>query len=315
MTDIDITGVSRAKRPVINLLSMEPETVIHANIDPPDPRWSVEWSKKGEGFSIRPDGLECAVAPIQFDGDRSSGTIECKVEMPGVEGLSSSSSCSVEVLRQPTAIQLTAPGAPGGYMVTVVQSAESYSRLWKLDAGDVYQGDVCDESVGWQPLPADGIIDAQAGVLTVVDVDSSHEARRAGSVMLQPSANLACYGPVDGCAAIDPDGALRISGMKSWQTVEWTLPVDEYRGRTLLLSLDDADARMRFGIVVNGVIGSNYVDGTTRTRTVTVPGEASGISLRVQDVDLDHEGVLHLGVWADAEGRPAWTPGIIVRGG
>lgn len=302
------------KRVSINRLSMEPSRIIKAILEPDYPHAHLEWNVTGEGIEITPMDRQCVVEPIDFDGDSAKATVTATIpDSPSFVG--TSASCDVTVVKQPTAIQLSAVGAPGGYMVTVVQPAESYSRLWKLDAGDVYQGDVCDESGGWQPLPADGIIDAQAGVLTVVDVDSSHEARRAGSVMLQPSANLACYGPVDGCAAIDPDGALRISGMKSWQTVEWTLPVDEYRGRTLLLSLDDADARMRFGIVVNGVIGSNYVDGTTRTRTVTVPGEASGISLRVQDVDLDHEGVLHLGVWDDAEERPAWTPGIIVREG
>lgn len=302
------------KRVSINRLSMEPSRIIKAILEPDYPHAHLEWNVTGEGIEITPMDRQCVVEPIDFDGDSAKATVTATIpDSPSFVG--TSASCDVIVVKQPTAIQLSAVGAPGGYMVTVVQSAESYSRLWKLDAGDVYQGDVCDESGGWQPLPEDGIIDALSGVLTVVDVDSSHGARRAGSVMLQPSANLACYGPVDGCAVVGADGALRLSGLSPGQLVEWPLPVEEYRGRTLLLSLKDDDARIRFGLVVDGSVGSNYVDGQTRSRQVSVPDEAVSVSIRVQDVNLDHEGVLHPGAWSDASERPAWTPGIIVGGG
>ena len=201
------------KRVSINRLSMEPSRIIKAILEPDYPHAHLEWNVTGEGIEITPMERQCVVEPIDFDGDSAKATVTATIpDSPSFVG--TSASCDVIVVKQPTAIQLSAVGAPGGYMVTVVQPAESYSRLWKLDAGDVYQGDVCDDSGGWQPLPADdGIIDAQSGVLTVVDVDASHGARRAGSVMLQPSANLACYGPVSlstVSSSVTGDGSLLI---------------------------------------------------------------------------------------------------------
>ena len=311
----------------INMLSMEPQSTIRATINPQVPDMDVEWTTTGNGFTIDSDGMSCRVTPdTGFQGDRASGTVVCTVSHQQLPALTASASCSVTVLKQPTAIQLSAVGAPGGYMVTVVQSAESYSRLWKLDAGDVYQGDVCDESGGWQPLPADGIIDAQAGVLTVVDVDYSHGARRAGSVMLQPSANLACYGPVSSrtvSSSVTGDGSLLVerSGgvVGSYDVLLFPLDLPEgtYTASIAGESTDGvlaADVRSRDGEKVFTDLYSAANVFTVEAGDVgdvcmmvgfngSAPAEAS-MTVRPMIVSGDH-----------ATDMPEWAPGIITRDG
>lgn len=311
----------------INMLSMEPQSTIRATINPQVPDMDVEWTTTGNGFTIDPDGMSCRVTPdTGFHGDRASGTVVCTVSHQQLPELTASASCEVTVLKQPTAIQLSAAGAPGGYMVTVVQSAESYSRLWKLDAGDVYQGDVCDESGGWQPLPADGIIDAQSGVLTVVDVDSSHEARRAGSVMLQPSANLACYGPVSSStvsSSVTGDGSLLVerSGgvVGSYDVLMFPLDLPEgtYTASIAGEGTDGviaADVRLRDGDKVFIGLSSTANVFTVEAGDVgdvclmvgfndSAPAEAS-MTVKPMIVSGDHQA-----------GMPEWAPGIITRGG
>lgn len=309
----------------INMLSMEPSRVIDATTTPDTPEAPISWTMTGQGFTISPEGHRCVVTPADFQGDRAEGTVTARIEPDDVY-VGSSSSCSVTVLKQPTAIQLSAVGAPGGYMVTVVQSAESYSRLWKLDAGDVYQGDVCDESGGWQPLPEDGIIDAQSGVLTVVDVDSSHGARRAGSVMLQPSANLACYGPVSSStvsSSVTSDGSLLVerSGgvVGSYDVLLFPLDLPEgtYTASITGEGTDDviaADVRLRDGDKVFMGLSSTANVFTVEADDVgdvclmvgfndQAPAEAS-MTVRPLIVSGDH-----------AADMPEWAPGIITRGG
>lgn len=311
----------------INMLSMEPQSTIRATINPQVPDMDVEWTTTGNGFTIDPDGMSCRVTPdTGFQGDRASGTVVCTVSHQQLPELTASASCEVTVLKQPTAIQLSAVGAPGGYMVTVVQSAESYSRLWKLDAGDVYQGDVCDESGGWQPLPEDGIIDAQSGVLTVVDVDSSHGARRAGSVMLQPSANLACYGPVSlstVSSSVTGDGSLMVerSGgvVGSYDVLLFPLDLPEgtYTASIAGEGTDGviaADVRLRDGTKVFMGLSSTARVFTVEAGDVgdvclmvgfndSAPADAS-MTVKPMIVSGDHQ--------AD---MPEWAPGIITRGG
>ena len=313
----------------INMLSMEPQSTIRATINPQVPDMDVEWTTTGNGFTIDPDGMSCRVTPdTGFQGDRASGTVVCTVSHQQLPELTASASCEVTVLKQPTAIQLSAVGAPGGYMVTVVQSAESYSRLWKLDAGDVYQGDVCDESGGWQPLPEGGIIDAQSGVLTVVDVDSSHEARRAGSVMLQPSANLACYGPVSSSSrtvssSVTGDGSLMVerSGgvVGSYDVLMFTLDLPEgtYTASIAGEGTDGvlaADVRSRDGSKILTALSPTARAFTVEAGDVgdvclmvgfndSAPAEAS-MTVKPMIVSGDHQ--------AD---MPEWAPGIITRGG
>lgn len=312
----------------INMLSMEPQSTIRATINPQVPDMDAEWTTTGNGFTIDPDGMSCRVTPdTGFQGDRASGTVVCTVSHQQLPELTASASCEVTVLKQPTAIQLSAVGAPGGYMVTVVQSAESYSRLWKLDAGDVYQGDVCDESGGWQPLPADGIIDAQAGVLTVVDVDSSHEARRAGSVMLQPSANLACYGPVDVedghmGASVASDGGLHVTGThQAWNSLRWPLTdavAERIKGRTVTLSRDMTDDQMancRVVVVYDGN-ESEFLGLEDLSCSFAVPDDVESIAVLLQPQSAgDADFTVHLGLWEGDASNPEWTPGIITRGG
>ena len=211
-------------------------------------------------------------------------------------------------------------------MVTVVQPAESYSRLWKLDAGDVYQGDVCDESGGWQPLPEDGIIDALSGVLTVVDVDSSHEARRAGSVMLQASANLACYGPVSSSpvsSSVTGDGSLLVErsggAVGSYDALLFPLDLPEgtYTASIAGEGIDGVlagDVRLRDGSkILTGLYSAARVF-TVEAGDVgdvcmmvgfngSAPAEAS-MTVRPMIVSGDH-----------AADMPEWAPGIITRGG
>lgn len=311
----------------INMLSMEPQSTIRATINPQVPDMDVEWTTTGNGFTIDPDGMSCRVTPdTGFQGDRASGTVVCTVSHQQLPELTASASCEVTVLKQPTAIQLSAVGAPGGYMVTVVQSAESYSRLWKLDAGDVYQGDVCDESGGWQPLPEGGIIDAQAGALTVVDVDSSHEARRAGSVMLQPSANLACYGPVSSStvsSSVTGDGRLLVerSGgvVGSYDVLVFPLDLPEgtYTSSLVGEGIDGvlaADVRLRDGTKVFTGLYSAAKVFTVEAGDVgdvcmmvgfneSAPADAS-MTVKPMIVSGDH-----------AADMPEWAPGIITRGG
>ena len=313
------------KRVSINKLSMEPSRIIKAILEPDYPHAHLEWNVTGEGIEITPMDRQCVVEPIDFDGDSAKATVTATIpDSPSFVG--TSASCDVTVVKQPTAIQLSAVGAPGGYMVTVVQSAESYSRLWKLDAGDVYQGDVCDESGGWQPLPEDGIIDAQSGVLTVVDVDSSHEARRAGSVMLQPSANLACYGPVSSStvsSSVTSDGSLLVerSGGVVGSYDVLLFPLDLPEG-TYTASLTGegtdgviaADVRLRDGDKVFMGLSSTANVFTVEAGDVgdvclmvgfndSAPAEAS-MTVKPMIVSGDHQ--------AD---MPEWAPGIITRGG
>lgn len=313
------------KRVSINRLSMEPSRIIKAILEPDYPHAHLEWNVTGEGIEITPMDRQCVVEPIDFDGDSAKATVTATIpDSPSFVG--TSASCDVTVVKQPTAIQLSAVGAPGGYMVTVVQSAESYSRLWKLDAGDVYQGDVCDDSGGWQPLPADGIIDAQAGVLTVVDVDSSHEARRAGSVMLQPSANLACYGPVSSStvsSSVTGDGSLMVerSGgvVGSYDVLLFPLDLPEgtYTASIAGEGTDGviaADVRLRDGDKVFIGLSSTANVFTVEAGDVgevclmvgfndSAPAEAS-MTVKPMIVSGDHQ--------AD---MPEWAPGIITRGG
>lgn len=313
------------KRVSINRLSMEPSRIIKAILEPDYPHAHLEWNVTGEGIEITPMDRQCVVEPIDFDGDSAKATVTATIpDSPSFVG--TSASCDVTVVKQPTAIQLSAVGAPGGYMVTVVQSAESYSRLWKLDAGDVYQGDVCDDSGGWQPLPADGIIDAQAGVLTVVDVDSSHEARRAGSVMLQPSANLACYGPVSlstVSSSVTGDGSLMVerSGgvVGSYDVLLFPLDLPEgtYTASIAGEGTDGviaADVRLRDGDKVFIGLSSTANVFTVEAGDVgevclmvgfndSAPAEAS-MTVKPMIVSGDHQ--------AD---MPEWAPGIITRGG
>ena len=313
------------KRVSINRLSMEPSRIIKAILEPDYPHAHLEWNVTGEGIEITPMERQCVVEPIDFDGDSAKATVTATIpDSPSFVG--TSASCDVTVVKQPTAIQLSAVGAPGGYMVTVVQSAESYSRLWKLDAGDVYQGDVCDESGGWQPLPEGGIIDAQSGVLTVVDVDSSHEARRAGSVMLQPSANLACYGPVSSSkvsSSVTGDGSLLVerSGgvVGSYDVLLFPLDLPEgtYTASITGESTDGvlaADVRSRDGDKVFTGLYSTANVFTVEAGDVgdvclmvgfnnQAPADAS-MTVRPMIVSGDHQ--------AD---MPEWAPGIITRGG
>lgn len=313
------------KRVSINRLSMEPSRIIKAILEPDYPHAHLEWNVTGEGIEITPMDRQCVVEPIDFDGDSAKATVTATIpDSPSFVG--TSASCDVIVVKQPTAIQLSAVGAPGGYMVTVVQSAESYSRLWKLDAGDVYQGDVCDESGGWQSLPEGGIIDAQSGVLTVVDVDSSHEARRAGSVMLQPSANLACYGPVSSStvsSSVTGDGSLLIerSGgvVGSYDVLVFPLDLPEGTYTASLVGEGTegvlaADVRSRDGDKVFTGLYSAVKVFTVEAGDVgdvcmmvgfsdRAPAEAS-MTVKPMIVSGDHQ--------AD---MPAWAPGIITRGG
>lgn len=310
----------------INMLSMDPSRVIDATTTPDTPEAPISWTMTGQGFTISPEGHRCVVTPADFQGDRAEGTVTARIEPDDVY-VGSSSSCSVTVLKQPTAIQLSAVGAPGGYMVTVVQSAESYSRLWKLDAGDVYQGDVCDESGGWQPLPADGIIDAQSGVLTVVDVDSSHEARRAGSVMLQPSANLACYGPVDVedgymGASVASDGGLHVTGThQAWNSLQWPLTdavAERIKGRTVTLSRDLTDDQMANCRVVVAYDGeeTKFLELEDLSCSLAVPDDVESIKVLLQPKSAgDADFTVHLGLWEGDASNPEWVPGIITRGG
>lgn len=305
----------------INMLSMEPSRVLDATTIPDTPEASISWTMTGQGFTISPEGHRCVVTPADFQGDRAEGTVTARIEPDDVY-VGSSSSCSVTVLKQPTAIQLSAVGAPGGYMVTVVQSAESYSRLWKLDAGDVYQGDVCDESGGWQPLPEDGIIAAQAGTLTVVDVDAESKAKRAGSCTLAPSNNLAYYGPVDGKATITSDGALHFDGtMTAWQRVSWDVPGDVFaliKGKTVLITKQESNST-RFGIDVAGGAEPGYtcITQSELSRQVPVPADAESAKIVVEapSAPVTSPYDYHVGMYVDVEEAPAWKPGIIVGGG
>lgn len=313
------------KRVSINRLSMEPSRIIKAILEPDYPHAHLEWNVTGEGIEITPMDRQCVVEPIDFDGDSAKATVTATIpDSPSFVG--TSASCDVIVVKQPTAIQLSAVGAPGGYMVTVVQSAESYSRLWKLDAGDVYQGDVCDESGGWQPLPEGGIIDALSGVLTVVDVDSSHGARRAGSVMLQPSANLACYGPVSSSkvsSSVTGDGSLLVerSGgvVGSYDVLLFPLDLPEGTYTASLVGEGTegvlaADVRSRDGDKVFTGLYSAVKVFTVEAGDVgdvcmmvgfsdQAPAEAS-MTVRPMIVSGDH-----------AADMPEWAPGIITRGG
>ena len=315
------------KRVSINRLSMEPSRVIKAILEPDYPHAHLEWNVTGEGIEITPMDRQCVVEPIDFDGDSAKATVTATIpDSPSFVG--TSASCDVTVVKQPTAIQLSAVGAPGGYMVTVVQSSDSYSRLWKLDAGDVYQGDVCDESGGWQPLPADGIIDAQSGVLTVVDVDSSHEARRAGSVMLQPSANLACYGPVSSSSrtvssSVTGDGILLVErsggvvGSYDVLLFQLDLPEGTYTASIAGEGTDGviaADVRLRDGTKILTALSSTARAFTVEAGDVgdvclmvgfndSAPADAS-MTVKPMIVSGDHQ--------AD---MPEWAPGIITRGG
>lgn len=309
------------KRVSINRLSMEPSRIIKAILEPDYPHAHLEWNVTGEGIEITPMDRQCVVEPIDFDGDSAKATVTATIpDSPSFVG--TSASCDVTVVKQPTAIQLSAVGAPGGYMVTVVQSSESYSRLWKLDAGDVYQGDVCDESGGWQPLPADGIIDAQAGVLTVVDVDAESKAKRAGSCTLAPSNNLAYYGPVDGKATITSDGALHFDGtMTAWQRVSWDVPGDVFariKGKTVLITKQESNST-RFGIDVAGGAEQGYtcITQSELSRQVPVPADAESAKIVVEapsdPVTSPYD--YHVGMYVDVEEAPAWKPGIIVGGG
>lgn len=314
------------KRVSINRLSMEPSRIIKAILEPDYPHAHLEWNVTGEGIEITPMERQCVVEPIDFDGDSAKATVTATIpDSPSFVG--TSASCDVIVVKQPTAIQLSAVGAPGGYMVTVVQPAESYSRLWKLDAGDVYQGDVCDESGGWQPLPEDGIIDAQSGVLTVVDVDSSHGARRAGSVMLQPSANLACYGPVgitDGYmgASVASDGGLHVTGThQAWNSLRYPLTdavAEHIKGRTVTMSRDltnDQMANCRVVVVYDGK-ETEFLDYKDLSHSFTVPDDVESIAVLLQPkLAGDADFTVHLGLWEGDASQTEWAPGIITRGG
>lgn len=314
------------KRVSINRLSMEPSRIIKAILEPDYPHAHLEWNVTGEGIEITPMERQCVVEPIDFDGDSAKATVTATIpDSPSFVG--TSASCDVIVVKQPTAIQLSAVGAPGGYMVTVVQPAESYSRLWKLDAGDVYQGDVCDESGGWQPLPEDGIIDAQSGVLTVVDVDSSHGARRAGSVMLQPSANLACYGPVDITdgymgASVASDGGLHVTGThQAWNSLRYPLTdavAEHIKGRTVTMSRDltnDQMANCRVVVVYDGK-ETEFLDYKDLSHSFTVPDDVESIAVLLQPRSAgDADFTVHLGLWEGDASQTEWAPGIITRGG
>lgn len=314
------------KRVAINRLSMEPSRIIKAILEPDYPHAHLEWNVTGEGIEITPMERQCVVEPIDFDGDSAKATVTATIpDSPSFVG--TSASCDVTVVKQPTAIQLSAVGAPGGYMVTVVQSAESYSRVWKLDAGDVYQGDVCDESGGWQPLPEDGIIDAQSGVLTVVDVDSSHGARRAGSVMLQSSANLACYGPVDVTdgymgASVASDGGLHVTGThQAWNSLHYPLTdavAEHIKGRTVTMSRDltnDQMANCRVVVVYDGK-ETEFLDFEDLSHSFTVPDDVESIAVLLQPSSAgDADFTVHLGLWEGDASQTEWAPGIITRGG
>ena len=308
------------KRVSINRLSMEPSRIIKAILEPDYPHAHLEWNVTGEGIEITPMERQCVVEPIEFDGDSAKATVTATIpDSPSFVG--TSASCDVTVVKQPTAIQLSAVGAPGGYMVTVVQPADSYSRLWKLDAGDVYQGDVCDEFGGWQPLPEDGIIAAQAGTLTVVDVDAESKAKRAGSCTLAPSNNLAYYGPVDGKATITSDGALHFDGtMTAWQRVSWDVPGDVFariKGKTVLITKQESNST-RFGIDVAGGAEPGYtcIAKSELSRKVPVPADAESAKIVVEapgdPVTSPYD--YHVGMYVDVEEAPAWKPGIIVGG-
>ena len=329
MTNNDFARVRMARA-----ASDPSRATLTVTVTPESAASQLQWSKTGEGFDIFPNGLTCEVVGNQnFTGVSTHGTITATIPTSD-SVIGSSDSCSVDISKLMAQLTPSGVGAPGGYLVKVPQGADSYTRRWKLNAGSVAPGSTCDSAGGWTDLPSDGVIAAQAGTLSVVDVDSSSVAARGGVCTLADSPNLTWYGDYTEehiYTRVNDDGSLHVhldAELPQWVPLQMTVPdtwLQDGSTYTYVLNQPPSeDVRLRWGTITTDFIayvrpwGNHYV----KSFTVSNPNHENLIftidrqSETLREVDFDLYLQLIEGNHEETDIIPpefaTWKPGRII---